>query len=138
MGEDAAKRRDELALQADYHEHALQRRRDQESAEAHVLISHFVARARQASLATEELMARPWSGRSTYRTGVAGWYLRRDQSIGVGLDGDFYVLVVAPQRFGRWRTVAIEPTPPPLHPGLGARDGQSLSLDALLEQRLHW
>jgi hypothetical protein len=138
MGEDAAKRRAELAKQADYHVEALRRRREQESADAQVLIDHFVARATQAHLATEELMARPWSGRGRYRTGVVGWYLRQDQSMGVSLEGAFYVLVVAPQRFGRRRSAAIEPTPPPLQPGLGARDGESVSRDALLELRLHW
>jgi hypothetical protein len=138
MGEDAAKRRDELANQADYHVEALRRRREQESADAQVLIDHFVTRATQGQLATEELMAHPWSGRGRYRTGVVGWYLRRDESMGVSLDGAFYLLAVAPQRFGRWRAVAIEPTPPPLQPGQGARDGESASLRELLELRLHW
>ena len=136
MGEDAAKRRDERAEGADYHARALRRRQELESADAQVLIDHFVERARQAGLATEELMARPWSGRGRYRTGLVGWYLRKDHSMGVGLDGAYYVLTVAPQRFGRWRTVAIEPTAPPLQPGLGARDGESASLSELLELRL--
>jgi hypothetical protein len=138
MDKDAAERRAELAKQADYHTDALRRRREQESAEAQLLIHDFIASATQARLATEQLMARPWSGRGRYRTGVVGWYLRQDQSIGVSLDGAFYVLVVAPSRLGRWRTAAIEPTPPPLQPGLGARDGQSASLQDLLELRLHW
>jgi hypothetical protein len=138
MGDDAAKRRDELAGQADYHEAVLRRRREQESAEAQVLIDRFVERATQARLATEELMARPWSGSGRYRTGVVGWYLRQDHSIGLGVDGRFYVLAVAPQRFGRWRAVAIAPTPPPLDPGKGARDGESATLDELLELRLKW
>jgi hypothetical protein len=54
----------------------------------------------------------------------------------VGVDGGFYVLVVAPERFGRWRTVRVDPTPPPLQVGRGARDGESVALDALLEMRL--
>jgi hypothetical protein len=138
MGEDAAERRAELGEQAEYHEQALQRRRQQESAEAQALIDHFVAKATEALLPTEELIARPWSGHGRYRTGLVGWHLRHDQSIGVGLDGAFYVLVVAPQRFGRWRSIAIEPTTPSLQPGQGARDGESATLGALLELRLHW
>jgi hypothetical protein len=67
-----------------------------------------------------------------------GWYLRRDRSVGVGLDGSYYVLVVAPERFGRWRTVRVDPTPPPLQVGQGARDGESVALDTLLEMRLQW
>jgi hypothetical protein len=56
----------------------------------------------------------------------------------VGLDGGYYVLVVAPERFGRWRTVSVDPSPPPLQVGQGARDGESVALDVLLEMRLHW
>ena len=138
MGEDAVQRRAERAERADYHVEAQRRRSEQESAEAQVLVDRFVARATQAGLATEELTARPWSGRGRYRTGVVGWYLRRDRSIGVGLDGRYYVLVVAPERFGRWRTVSVDPSPPPLQVGQGARDGESVALDVLLEMRLHW
>lgn len=138
MGEDSAARRAERAERADYHVQAQRRRSEQESAKAQVLIDRFVAQATQAGLATEELTARPWSGSGRYRTGVVGWYLRRDRSIGVGMDGSYYVLVVAPQRFGRWRTVPIDPTPPPLQVGQGARDGESVALEALLEMRLQW
>ncbi len=136
MGEDAAERRAERAASAEYHAEAERRRREQESAEAQVLLDRFVEQATAAGLATEELTARPWSGRGRYRTGVVGWYLRRDRSIGVGLDGGYYVLVVAPQRLGRWRTVAVAPTPPSLQVGRGARDGESVTLAELLELRL--
>ena len=98
MDEDSAKRRaerDERAERADYHVEAQRRRSEQESAKAQVMVDRFVAQATQAGLATEELTARPWSGPGRYRTGVVGWYLRRDRSIGVGLDGSYYVLVVA-------------------------------------------
>lgn len=138
MGEDAAQRRSERAAQADYHVEAQRRRRQEESAKAQVLVDRFVERAKEAALATQELTARPWSGRGRYRTGVTGWYLRRDRSIGVGVDGSYYMLVVPPERFGRWRTVRLEPTPPPLQVGQGARDGESIALDALLELRLQW
>src|SRR3954469_10929360 len=130
MGEDAAKRRAERAERAEYHAEAQRRRSEQEAAEAQVLVDRFVAQATQAGLPTKELRARPWSGRGRYRTGVVGWYLRRDRSVGVGLDGSFYVLVMAPVRFGRWRTVKLRPSPPPLEVGKGARDGESVDLDA--------
>ena len=86
----------------------------------------------------EEESARPWSGTGRYRTDIVGWYLRRDRAIGVGEDGRYYVLVVAPERFGRWRTVHVEPTPPPLQTGRGGRDGDSVALDVLLAMRLDW
>ena len=136
MGDDAARRRAERLENAAAQGEALQRRSEQESAEAQKLVDRFVARATEAGLPTEELTARPWSGRGRYRTGVVGWYLRRDRSVGVGQDGAYYVLVVAPQRFGRWRTVTLEPSPPPLQVGKGARDGESVALDVLLESRL--
>jgi hypothetical protein len=138
MGEDAAKRRAERAERAEYHAAAQRRRREQEAAEAQALVDRFVAQATQAGLATEELRARPWSGRGRYRTGVLGWYLRRDRSVGVGLDGGYYVLVVAPERFGRWRIVPVVASPPPLQVGQGARDGESAALEVLLEMRLRW
>jgi hypothetical protein len=130
--------RDELAARADYHVAAQRRRDEQEAAKAQVLIDRFVARATEAGLATEELTARPWSGRGRYRTGIVGWYLRRDRSVAVGADGSYYLLVVAPHRFGRWRTVPLEPTPPPLQVGRGGRDGESVTLETLLEMRLQW
>ena len=136
MGEDAAERRAERAASAEYHVEAERRRREQEAAEAQVLLDRFVEQATAAGRATEERTARPWSGRGRYRTGVVGWYLRRDRSVGVGLDGGYYVLVVEPQRLGRWRTVAVAPTPPSLQVGRGARDGESVTLAELLELRL--
>jgi hypothetical protein len=141
MGEDEEERRRraaERAEAADWHVAADQRRRERESVRAQVLLDEFVARATEAGLPTEELMARPWSGRGRYRTGVQGWYLRRDESIGIGTDGSYYVLVVPPERFGRWRTVSVEPTPPPLQVGAGARDGESATLAELIALRLAW
>jgi hypothetical protein len=138
MSEDAAKRRAERAEHADYHAEAQRQLTAREAVEAQVLIDRFVTEAIRAGLATEELSARPWSGRGRYRSGVVGWYLRRDRSVGVGVDGGYYLLVVAPQRFGRWRTVPVDPSPPPLQVGKGARDGESVALDVLLEMRLQW
>ena len=136
MPEDAAQWRAEQAERAEYHVQARRLRSEQESEKAQVLIDRFVERATEAGLATEKLTARPWSGRGRYRTGVVGWYLRRDRSIGVGRDGNFYILGVAPVRFGQWRTVPLEPSPPPLQVGKGAKDGESFALEDLLEMRL--
>ncbi|MET0523476.1 MAG: hypothetical protein ABWZ91_01645 [Nocardioides sp.] len=136
MDEDAAQRRADRAERANHHRRAQLARSEEEAAKAQVLIDRFVAQATQAGLPTEELTARPWSGRGRYRTGVVGWYLRTDRSIGVGQDGSYYVLVVPPVRFGRWRTLELEPTLPALVVGKGARDGESVALDALLQMRL--
>ena len=101
MSEDAARRRAERAERAGSHGDAQRQRSEQESAKAQVLIDRFVAEATRTGLATEKLTARPWSGRGRYRTDVVGWYLRRDHSIGIGVDGGYYVLLVPPVRFGR-------------------------------------
>jgi hypothetical protein len=138
MAEDAAQRRAEVSELADYHVAAQRRRDAEEAAKAQVLVDRFVARAEEAGLATVELTARPWSGRGRYRTGITGWYLLRDRSVGVGLDGRYYVLLVPTVPLGRWRTVRVDPTPPSLQVGKGARDGESAALDAVLDARLHW
>lgn len=136
--DDVSRRRAEATERANYHVEAQRRAEAAESAKAQVLVDAFVERATAAGLPTQELTSRPWSGRGRYRTGVTGWYLRRDHSIGVGVDGSYYVLVVAPERFGRWRRVPISPTPPPLEVGKGGRDGESIALPVLLERRLEW
>jgi hypothetical protein len=138
MNEDAAERRAKRARRAAYHVEAQRRQSEQESVKAQELVDRFVVEAGRTRLPTEELTARPWSGRGRYRTGVTGWYLRRDRSIGVGVDGSYYVLLVPPVRFGRWRTVPVDPTPPPLVVGRGGRDGDSVALEALLRTRLEW
>ena len=138
MVDDAAEHRREQAERATYHVQAQRRRAQEESAKAQVLIDRFVERANAAGLPTEELTASPWSGRGRYRTGVSGWYLKRNRSIGVSTDGGYYVLIVAPERFGRWRGVSLPPTPPPLQVGKGGRDGDSVALDLLLDLRLAW
>jgi len=78
------------------------------------------------------LKARSYDGRYRYRTPLEGWYLRRNQSVAVGTDGEFYVLSVP----GGLRAAVVgarpEPSDPPLILGKGARDGESLDLvDAL-------
>ena len=138
MRDDAAQWRADQAERANYHVQANRRRSEEEAAKAQAMIDRFVERATQAGLPTEELTARPWSGSGRYRTGVVGWFLRRNGSVGVDTDGRFYVLNVAPVTFGRWRTVRIEPSPPPLVVGKGGGDGETFALDDLLDKRLTW
>ncbi len=138
MSDEAAQRRRELTERAAYHAAVQRRRADEESAKAQALIDRFVAEAKEVGLPTQELTARPWSGSGRYRTGVEGWYLKANGSVGVSTDGKFYVLNVPPVRFGRWRTVSVDPTPPPLVVGKGAGDGEVFDLDVLLQKRLRW
>ena len=138
MDEELAKRRAERRERAEEHRRAQDGRREQESLKAQVLIDQFVEQAIAAGVPTEELTARPWSGRGRYRTGVVGWYLRLDRSVGVDPAGGYYVLTVPPVRIGRRRAVTVDPTPPPLQVGEGARDGESMPLAQLLQLRLEW
>jgi len=134
--DDVAREKAERAERAAYHVEADRKRRERESAKAQVLVDEFVRDAKAAGLTTTELTARPWSGRGRYRTGLTGWYLRTDLSIGVDVDGGYHPLVVTPQRWGRLRGVTLTPSPPPLQVGEGARDGESIALAALLKLRL--
>jgi len=127
---------DDKAQRAAYHVEAARRRRAAESAKAQVLLDQFVQEAQERGLATCELVARPWNGRGRYRTGRVGWYLKRDHSIGVDSEGGYHLLVVAPERFGRWRGVSVAPSDPPLQVGEGARDGESAPLAEFLRLRL--
>lgn len=133
---DADRRRQERGARATELRAAQDRRRSRESEQAQALVDRFVDDALAAGLPTEQILARPWSGRGRYRTGLVGWYLRSDHSLAVSTDGGYYVLTVAPRRLGRWRTLSLSPTPPPLQVGEGARDGESIALAALLQMRL--
>ena len=64
------------------------------------------------------------------------WYLNRDGSLGVTPDGGYYVLVTSPSLLARVRGVRLQPVDPPLQVGAGARDGESIALNALLTLRL--
>jgi hypothetical protein len=115
---------------------AAARRRAVESAEASRLIADFAAAAQERGLRDTELVARGMDGRGRYKTGVRGWYLRRNKSLGVGVDGAFYVLSVPGGLRARLRGVTLKPTDPPLVIGAGGRDGESIPLPDLLALRL--
>jgi hypothetical protein len=128
----ARNRREAAAAQAD----RLARARAVETERARELLLGFVAEARRRGLATVELRARTGDGRTTYRTGLVGWYLKRDGSLGVTADGDYHLLVRPGSLRARLTGVTLQPTDPPLQVGAGARDGESVALDVLLAMRL--
>ncbi|WP_069385751.1 hypothetical protein [Cellulosimicrobium cellulans] len=117
---------------AEHQQRELDRRRAQESAAARALLADFVVAARERGVPPEPLRARAFTGGATYRTGVEGWYLRRNRSVAVGTDGAFYVLGVPASLAARVRGATLEPSDPPLVLGKGGRDGESVDLaDAL-------
>lgn len=128
--------RDATAERAFARADGLDRARATESRAAAILITEFARRAAAASLATTRLRARSYGGNASYRTNVDGWYIRRDHSIGVGADGDFYVLSAPTSLAARVSGVVITPSEAPLELGRGARDGESIPLADALEKRL--
>ena len=115
---------------------ALGRAKRAESRAALALISTFVNDANAAGIATTRLKARSYNGESRYSTNVTGWYIRKDRSIGVGDDGQFYVLSAPTSLLARFRGVNISPSDPPMELGRGARDGESIALADALTNRL--
>ena len=62
-----------------------------------------------------------------------GWYLRRDETVAVDTDGEFYVLTAPSSLAARFaRGAPRSRRDPPLVLGAGGKDGESLDLvDAL-------
>jgi hypothetical protein len=121
---------------AAFHAGKLDRRKEAESAQARRMIAAFVTAARELGIAPEPLAARSYSNGASYGTNLRGWYIRRDRTLAVGDDGNYYVLTVP----GGWRTrltgASVAPSDPPLVVGIGARDGESRALADLLRDRL--
>jgi hypothetical protein len=108
-----------------------------ETVRAQEMVTAFAAEARRRGLTPGPLAARSGDRKRTYRTGLVGWYLTRDGSLGVDLDGVYYVLSCPPSLIGQLRGVTLRPADPPLQVGAGARDGESIALDVLLALRLN-
>lgn len=118
------------------HGEAQERRRAVEIAQAQALVADFVRRARERGLPTEPLVARAYSGRGRFRTGLRGWYLKADRSMAVAEDGAFYLLAVSAGPLARLTGVTLRADDPPLVVGRGGRDGESIPLATLLERAL--
>src|SRR6187431_283330 len=87
----------------------LRRKQEAESAQAAVLVAQFARDAQVAGIVPERFTARAYSGNSRYRTKVQGWYLKRDRSIGVGVDGQFYIMHAQGGLGSRLRGVTLAP-----------------------------
>jgi hypothetical protein len=126
------RRRDAAAEQAA----ALDRRRAAETAQARDLLIDFVEKVRSAGIEAQPLRAQVVGSGASYRTNLVGWYLKRNHSLAVDAEGNFYLLGVRPSLKARLSGVQVEPSDPPLTVGLGARDGESMPLKQLLHLRL--
>ncbi|HYN95712.1 MAG TPA: hypothetical protein VES42_17855, partial [Pilimelia sp.] len=105
-------------------------------AQGRELVAEFVQAARERGLRDTALTARAYTGAGGYRTGLRGWYLRRDRSVAVGTDGGFYILTVPASLRARLTGARVAASDPPLVVGQGGRDGESMPLRELLRQRL--
>lgn len=107
-----------------------------DSQRARAMLVEFVAEATRRGLATSRLRARGYSGGRAYRTGITGWYLTRQATLGVDAEANWYILNVDAGPLSLLTGVQLLPSDPPLAVGVGARDGESMSLAELLQRRL--
>jgi hypothetical protein len=128
--------REQRLLAVSAHAAADARRKAAEIEQARELIAQFVRQARERGLRLTSLTAAAHNGRTRYRTGLRGWYVRPDRSIAVSGDGGFYVLSVPVTLRARFTGVSLQPQDPRLVIGEGGRDGESIPLQVLLRRRL--
>jgi hypothetical protein len=118
------------------HAERAERTRAEQTERARSLIEGFVEEATRRGIPAGPLLARAGEGPPTYRTGLVGWYLNRDGTLGVTTDGDYYILASPASLRFRLFGVTLRPTDPPLQVGAGGRDGESVALEVLLDLRL--
>ncbi|WP_341856502.1 hypothetical protein [Brachybacterium sp. GPGPB12] len=92
-------------------EQALRATREDEHARATALIREAVAGYLADGIAPVPPRARPYRGGGTVRTGLSGWYLKRDRSLAVDAEGRYYVARVEGGLLAR--RAARHPSPPP-------------------------
>ena len=100
------------------------------------MLKAFAAQALDRGIAQSDLVARGDDGHSRFRTGLRGWYLRRNRSLAGDAEGRFYILSTPGGLRARLRGVTVPPAEPPLVVGAGGRDGESIPLPDLLALRL--
>ncbi|MCL3860469.1 hypothetical protein [Actinotalea sp. K2] len=132
MPEDEPSWREARSDAAEVHASALERRRAAESARARELIAEFVTQADVRGIPPTRLRVRSYDGRSRYRTSTSGWYLRKNESVAVGTDGEFYLLTVPASLRSLVLGASLVPSDPPLVLGAGGRDGESIALEDAL------
>ncbi|NIK58935.1 hypothetical protein [Kribbella shirazensis] len=128
--------REERRQAAAEHAAALERKKAAETAQARRLLTDFIATLRDRGVEPEPLRAQVVGSNASYRTNLTGWYLRRNRSLAVDVDGNFYILGVPASLKARVAGVQLQPSDPPLVVGQGARDGESMPLAELLRLRL--
>ena len=128
--------REERRQAAAVHAAALEHRKASETAQARAQLAEFVRKMKAQGVEPRPLRASVVGSGVSYRTDITGWYLRRNRSLGADTDGNYYILGTPASLKARLFGVRILPSDPPLTVGLGARDGESMSLEQLLRRRV--
>lgn len=126
-------RRDHAVAQ---HAAAEERSRAVETKQAMELVAWFAREAAARGLRTSALTAFAYDGGGRYRTGLRGWYVHRNHTLAITVDGGYYVLGVPSSLKARLLGAQVPPADPRLIVGRGARDGESMPLETLLKRRL--
>ncbi len=130
--EDSRARRAEQAAQFSELREGKQR---QESKAAQKLIDEFLVEADRRGVEPGPLRATLLSGHSV-RTDKTGWYLRKNHSLAIGVDGSYYQLTIMGGLAERLRGAKLTATPPPIYVGSGGKDGETGDLTDFLERVL--
>lgn len=107
-----------------------------ESKVAQGLIDEFVAEAERRGVEPGPLRATLLSGHSV-KTDKTGWYLRKNHSLAIGIDGSYYQLTIMGGLAERLRGAKLTATPPPIYVGSGGKDGETGDLTDFLERVLN-
>jgi hypothetical protein len=132
-GDDWAARRGDAAAEQVAR---LDRVRAGETEQARALLAGFVRDASERGLPTVRLKARATNGRAVYRTGLTGWYLKRNGAVAVDEAGRYYLMSAPTSLAAKVTGASLRPSDPPLVVGRGGRDGESIPLAELLALRL--
>lgn len=99
------------------------------------MIDQFVADANARGLPPVALQATTFDGKRV-KTDQRGWYIRQNHGLAIGVNGQFYVLVVPGGWRQRFTGVKLQPTQPSLTIGKGGRDGETGELKDFLARTL--
>lgn len=110
-------------------------RADTDAVAAQRLIEQFIAQARGRGIRPEPLRARLSNG-GTARTDKKGWYIKTNQTVGIGEDGGYYVLSIPGGLRERLSGVRLKPSQPGLRVVPTGRDDEAGGLADFLIRRL--
>lgn len=131
LEESRAKRAEQAAQFAELREG----KQRQESKAAQKLIDEFLVEASNQGVEPGPLKATLLSGHSV-RTDKTGWYLRKNHSLAIGVDGSYYQLTIMGGLAERLRGAKLTATPPPIYVGSGGKDGETGDLSDFLQRIL--